>query len=499
MSGQHNLVCSARVRVFLRRFFAHQQFRRIVHVFASLKLAVLIIVSIGVVTAWGTIVEAQYDAAAANKLVYSSIWMLIPMVMLVVCLTAVMIDRWPWQKRHTGFVLAHIGIIILLLGSLITQKFGIDGSVTFGPGEKAQFIVVGNTDLSVHASLDGSTFRKLFDREVDFFLRPANVEPVIVSIPEGEIRVVDSYRYALREQKFVERPADEKAGAAIRFQLQNPNVNMTEWMLQPAKGAADTKDLGPAQILLVAKFPRDFGGRNAIVIKPADDTRIEYNIHSARTGTVKRGFAAAGDEVETGWMGLKFRLLKYMPRAEEEITYRPVDRPTELTTAAVKIEYKAPGTGKVTTQWMGLNSRLKLFSERQVYIVSYGNRRLPLAFDMHLKEFKIGHYQGTLRAASYESLVSVAERGNESTKHETTISMNEPLKKDGLTFYQASFVPDPATGKPVASVLSVNQDPGRALKYFGSLLIVLGTLHLFYMKRRAWMAKALATAGEKAS
>ena len=81
-----------------------------------------------------------------------------------------------------------------------------------------------------------------------------------------------------------------------------------------------------------------------------------------------------------------------------------------------------------------------------------------------------------MRAASYESEVNVPELGD------LVISMNEPLKHEGLTFYQASFHEDDA-GRPIASVLSVNKDPGRFLKYLGSLLIVLGSIVLFYFKR----------------
>ncbi|CAN5697097.1 hypothetical protein BH10BDE1_BH10BDE1_01790 [soil metagenome] len=457
--------------------------RKLVRRLASLKLAVVIIIMIGVVTAWGTIVEAQYDALAAKKIVYSSIWMITPMVLLVISLTAVMVDRWPWQKRHVGFILAHIGIIILLFGSLITQKWGIDGSVTIAIGDKQKNIVSGETDLSVYSSMDGSQYTKLFDQEVDFFSHPAIKKPVSISIPEGEIKIIESYPYAIREQKFVEAGPDENAGAALRFQMQNANVNVTEWMLQASKDAAETKDLGPAQILVVAKFPRDFGGRNAIVLRPMDNERVEYNIHSARTGAIKKGTVAAGEVIETGWMGLQFRLLKYMPHAKEEISYRPLEKPTPLTVSAIKVQYRAPGTDKLKTQWMGLNSLLKLFSEGQVYIVSYMNRRLPLGFDMKLKEFKVGRYQGTMRAASYESVVDVPGLG------ETLISMNEPLKHGGYTFYQASFESDPATGKPMASVLSVNHDPGRGIKYLGCILIIFGAIHLFYMKRRAWMDK----------
>ena len=148
-------------------------------------------------------------------------------------------------------------------------------------------------------------------------------------------------------------------------------------------------------------------------------------------------------------------------------------------------EYRAPGESQIKSQWMGLNSILKLFSNDQVYVVQFANRRIPLGFQVALKKFEIGRYQGTLRAASYQSWVEVDGLG------ERLISMNEPLKHAGFTFYQASFEAD-EQGRPVASILSVNRDPGRALKYFGSLLIVFGTLHLFYWKRRSARAAAAA-------
>src|SRR5580704_4186179 len=96
---------------------------------ASLRLAVFVILSLAVVAAIGTITEAKFnDSDAAQQLVYRSPYMYGVLGLLCVNLIAVMIDRWPWQKRHMPFVFAHIGIITLLLGAFITQKQGIDGS-----------------------------------------------------------------------------------------------------------------------------------------------------------------------------------------------------------------------------------------------------------------------------------------------------------------------------------------------------------------------------------
>lgn len=433
----------------------------------------IVLLSLAVLTAWGTIVEAKYDATIAGKLVYGSIWMYAVMATLAINLTAVMLDRWPWKKRHTSFVLAHIGILVLLWGAVMTKYFGVDGTLTMGMGEKGRHVVIDKTDLTVYTSMDAQSYTKLYDREVDFFLDSPKDRPVDIGLPEGKIRIVDYIPFSLRDEKTVESK-DERSGAGIRFQLQNARISLTEWLLQPGKGRDAVKDLGPAQVVLTSgKFEAKGLQKNTIVLRPkSDDGAMEYEIHSLKSaGKPKVGTAKPGDTIETGWMGLVLRVLKFMPRAKQEISYVAVEKPSPATVPALKVEYRGEA------QWMALNSILKLFSDQAVYVVAFANRRLDLGFELALKQFNVGRYQGTMRAASYESVVTVPELGD------VKISMNEPLKHGGYTFYQASFEQDEA-GRPTASVLSVNRDPGRWFKYLGSLLIVLGSTLLFYDKSK---------------
>lgn len=463
---------------------------RTLKLLASLKLAVVVILAIAGMSAWGTFVEAEFDATAAQKLVYHSKVMYAILAVFAINLIAVMVDRWPWQEKHIGFLLAHVGIIILLVGSLVTRYFGLDGSISIDIGQTGKAIVTNETDLILYSSLDGSTFRPIYEKEVDFFLDPPTPEkPHAVDIPAGELKILRYLPYAFREAKFVETAAD-KGAAAVRFQLQNPNVNVTDWIMQPGPGRDAIKDLGPAQIVLAAgNNPFAAAGRNTILLRAKGDS-LEYEIHSVKDPkNVKKGTAKAGDSIETGWMGLVLRVLKYMPHAKEEVTFKPNKKPTPMTNAAVEVDYNGE------KHWLALNSMLKLFTADAVYILTYMNRRTPLKLykidEIRLVDFKVGRYQGTTRAASYESVVEVPGLG------QRLISMNEPLKHNGLTFYQASFDSD-ESGRPRASVLSVNQDPGRWLKYLGSLLIVLGSIHLFYFKRKvARQAAAKQAVAEK--
>lgn len=450
--------------------------RQIIKALASIKLGVVIIVLIGILTAWGTLIEAHYnDAAAAQKLVYNSIWMYSTMAALVICLIAVMIDRWPWQKRHTGFVLAHIGIIVMLLGALLTRYFGIDGSIVLEPGGSSRFVAINETVMGVYATLGpDSDFRKIGEKQVDFFLnRPSEARPSVIPLAGGDIKIVEFLPYAFRDEKVMESRR-ATAGAAIRFQLQNDRVSLTEWLVQPGLGREVSKNLGPAQVILTAQKDTKVEGRNAIVLRTIEGTeRFEYAIHTARDpANVKRGKIGVGESLETGWMGLVLRMLKFVPHAEEVVTYKATEQATPMTVPAVRFQFGDHD------YWLGLNSMARLFTDQSVYVVTYENAKLALDFDLSLKEFRVGRYPGTVRAASYESQVMVPGAG------EVTISMNEPLKHRGYTFYQASFQEDEQR-RPIASILSVNKDPGRWIKYLGSLLIVMGTIHLFYFRRKS--------------
>ncbi len=439
---------------------------------ASLKLAVFVIIAIAVIAAVGTVVEAKFDATTAQKLVYHSWYNYGVLGLLVVNLVGVMVDRWPWKAKHTSFVLAHIGIIILLVGAWITKYMGIDGTIVFSIGQTNRMVSVGETDLALYTSLDGQKYTAIHNEQVDFFLNsPSPTHIRSLPVPEGDIQIIDYYRYAMRSER-VEPSARDGDGPAVRFHLANDKVSLVEWMRMNAGEQQVVKNLGPAQVYFSTKEIDHLTG-NAIVLIPAGVDRLKYRIHRAKQPQkVDKGFAKPGDVIETGWMGINLRIVNFYPHAKEVIRFSRVEKPSPLTTEAMLVRFMGE------EQWMGLNSILKFFSKSAVYVLSWGNRRIDLGFDMKLENFLVGRYQGTMRAASYQSVVTVDKE-----KLPYTIAMNEPLKRNGYTFYQASFQQD-ESGNPVASVLSVNRDPGRAIKYLGCILVIMGSIHLFYFRNR---------------
>jgi energy-coupling factor transporter transmembrane protein EcfT len=454
---------------------------------ASLKIAVFIILSFAILTAIGTFIEAKYDATAASKLVYRTPWMFAIMAILAINLIAVMVDRWPWKKRHTPFILAHIGILILLLGSWITFQFGLDGTIRVGINDKNRFVTIPETDLIVWSSFDGVGYTKLFDNNVDFFTDSPAKNPIEINLDAGKkLKILDYKPYSLGSPKVVSSQ-NVNAGSGLRFQLVNAQVQFAEWLVQRKIGETAKISLGPATVVF-GDIPalKDLPNENIVYLTPLPtysekqlaDPEVRYAIFSKdNKHKPMKGLVAEGKSVITPWMGLELKILRFMPKAEQIWDFKFLEQPTPLTTAAIKINFD----GK--EQWAQQNDVVKLFGDQVAYILSYGNRRIDMGFDIFLKKFEVGRYEGTMRAASYQSLVSVAGIGDH------LISMNEPLKHNGLTIYQASFQDGP-DGMPVASIFSVNHDPGRWIKYLGSLILSLGVIVLFWQKRKSSRAQA---------
>jgi hypothetical protein len=103
--------------------------------FASLKLAVVLLAVLVVAAIAGTIYESSFDAKVARAYVYGAPWFNLWLVLLGANLAVSALSRWPWRKHHLAFLITHLGIITLLIGSLIGRIWGIEGTITLFKGE----------------------------------------------------------------------------------------------------------------------------------------------------------------------------------------------------------------------------------------------------------------------------------------------------------------------------------------------------------------------------
>ena len=123
--------------------------------FASLKLAVVLLAVIIVAAIAGTLYESSFDAKVSRAYVYGAPWFNLWLVLLGANLACSALSRWPWRKHHLAFLITHLGIITLLIGSLIGRIWGIEGTITLFKGEPpTSRLLIDERQLRVH-DVDG--------------------------------------------------------------------------------------------------------------------------------------------------------------------------------------------------------------------------------------------------------------------------------------------------------------------------------------------------------
>lgn len=471
----------------------------------------------------GTFYESAQGRIAAQELIYRSVWMTALTSLLALNIIAVMIDRWPWKKRHIAFLLAHFGIIFVLIGSVITRLYGVDGNLRLALEEEGAQIITESALLMVYSSFDAKNLTELYREQIYFFRSPPRLEePHIAQIGSDILKVTGFYPSALARETY--KPA-VRGGPALRFQIEGSQTQIVKWIFKPPWMDQVKLPLGPAEIILLKSLPSEKKPKNhsdlnvpslghnsmeensqtektfsaprqqdqpRLLLAPEGE-KLKYRLQKPGSKKIQEGFlqtsftlhhasrkkdkpsneeklkssVSALTRIKTGWMDLEFHLLEYLPKALPNTLFIPQKIASERTNSAIQVEFKGE------KKWMGLNSHLFFFDEDKVYIVAYINERKDLGFQLRLKNFKVVRYPSSFKAKGYESEVQVNEGENIER-----ISMNHPLKFAGYTIYQSGFEED-ERGVPVASVFSINKDPGRFVKYFGSLLIVLGSFVLF--------------------
>jgi hypothetical protein len=109
--------------------------------FASLKLAVVLILLVAIVLGSATFVEANYGTAAVGFLIYHTWYFAALLSLLALNIFCAAAIRFPWKRHQTGFVITHIGLLTLLAGSAISDRGSVNSQMLVYLGESNQLAI----------------------------------------------------------------------------------------------------------------------------------------------------------------------------------------------------------------------------------------------------------------------------------------------------------------------------------------------------------------------
>jgi len=113
---------------------------RLLGLLASLKLALVLLLSFGASIAVATFVEARHGTEAARALIYNARWFEILVGLLVLNLILNLIKRWPYRGHQIGFFMVHLAMIVILISAGITRFFGYEGLMHIREGQTTNVI-----------------------------------------------------------------------------------------------------------------------------------------------------------------------------------------------------------------------------------------------------------------------------------------------------------------------------------------------------------------------
>ena len=109
----------------------------------------------------------------------------------------------------------------------------------------------------------------------------------------------------------------------------------------------------------------------------------------------------------------------------------------------------------------------------ETYTIGLRFKKTYLPFTISLLEFNHDRYPGTNIPSNFSSRVRVQHATNGDDR-EVMIFMNNPLRYEGRTFYQASFAK-----QDTASMFQVVKNPGWLVPYVACILVSIGLVWQF--------------------
>ena len=112
---------------------------------ASLKLAIFLLAALAAVLAAATLLETAHGREFARWHVYHTRWFIALLAVLAGNIFAAAAVRFPWKRRQIGFVLTHVGLLVLLGGAIWTFRSGIEGQLVLAEGETSNRMMLPET------------------------------------------------------------------------------------------------------------------------------------------------------------------------------------------------------------------------------------------------------------------------------------------------------------------------------------------------------------------
>jgi hypothetical protein len=237
-----------------------------VHILGSLNLAVVLLITIAGAIAFATIMESKFDTPVAAYYIYDAVWFDFWLLALALNLLCAAFTRWPWQRKHLGFVVTHAGIILLLLGAVIGKTLGFEAFVTLDKTKPPESRLFTKQNILTVETMNGVRWQMPINLQVH---PPTPQRPLVLPVEGSANRlVVDRVSENLAPDDTLISSADLAAPGGVALRFLNAGMNQDVGANLTMTDDGRTFDFfGIAKIDMVDLLPED----QPIALPPATE------------------------------------------------------------------------------------------------------------------------------------------------------------------------------------------------------------------------------------
>ncbi len=277
----------------------------VIKILGSLVFAVSLIAFLAVILCVSTLVESLHGTPVAQQLFYRAYWFDIFISLLWVNIFCATFTRYPFKKKHVGFVITHLGILLLLAGALLTRLSAIEGQMTLFESEAKNRMLQQGFVLRVSGS---ENFEKLYPIQLKQLRRPVRLE-----IPNAlfSAQITQIIPQAVEVKSLEENPGLVPVNHAVEAKLSSSRLGLEQSVVlienDPFDPGASIKSLGPATFRLESNSENP-AQQNPTLRLFQESTGLNFNMQIQKNVT------------DAPWKeaGLKLSNIHYYPRARVE-------------------------------------------------------------------------------------------------------------------------------------------------------------------------------------
>ncbi len=445
----------------------------------SMKMMVFLILVFALSCAVATFIENDHGIETSWALVYGSAWFELIQILLGVTLVANIFKFKLYKRKKIPALIFHVGFFVVLLGSGLTRYLGHEGVLHIREGEAENRMLSADALMQVQAksgvesvysekklfisAIGGNSFSQSFSvdgKDVDIvykdYIKDAHKTAVESANGEPMVSLVVTTPYGPEEHILTAGEYSDLGPFALVFGDKEPEHIHKPYIFYYVAGG---------KIYFKSNVPTGW-------MKMRDQTRGTFQANSINELQSKMMYMIQGTQIVAKDV--------LMSGIEKVVSADEMKGDVKINTnlSALVVDVSVDGETKEVSL-MGKGRRYKGFEESFTLngvdiSIEWGSKQIVLPFKLHLDEFVMDKYPGSMSPSSYESHVTVVDPAN-NQEFPYRIYMNNTLEYNGYKFFQSSYDQDEK-----GTILSVNHDPGKWPTYLGYALLTIGLFLNFF-------------------